>query len=157
MQQMTKNPAGYQFDTSDIEWKKFITDGTWYKLLHVDVPARTADMIVKFEPGARCMYHRHAATTMSLVLEGELHVTEMSPEGEQTRVKRAGDFSAGSKGEIHIEGGGNEGVVVYFSMRGDTDQIYDLLNADLSLRKAITVQDFAQDMEYWTNPESRSA
>jgi hypothetical protein len=72
-------------------------------------------------------------------------------------VKRAGDFSAGSKGEIHIEGGGNEGVVVYFSMRGDTDQIYDLLNADLSLRKAITVQDFAQDMEYWTNPEARSA
>lgn len=157
MQQTAKQPAAFRFDTSDIEWKKFITDGTWYKLLHVDVPSRTADMIVKFEPGARCLYHRHSATTISLVLEGELRVMEQTPKGEVVKVKKAGDFSAGAKGEIHVEGGGDEGVVVYFSMRGDTDQIYDLLNPDLSLRKAITVQDFAKDLEYWTNPESRAA
>ena len=147
--------SGFRFDTSNIEWKKFVTDGTWYKLLHVDVPGRTADMVVKFEPGARCLYHRHAATTITFVLEGELHVMEQTPEGEKTRVKHAGDFSAGAKGEIHIEGGGEDGTVVYFSMRGDTDQIYDLLNTDFSLRKAISIQDFAKDLEFWTNPESR--
>jgi hypothetical protein len=66
----------FSFDTSNIEWKEFVTEGCYYRILDVNVPARTADMIVKFEPNARCLNHRHVARTMSFVLEGELHVLE---------------------------------------------------------------------------------
>src|SRR5436190_15637413 len=62
--------AKFRFDTTNVEWKKFVTEGCYYRILDVNVPARTADMLVKFEPGARCLHHRHVARTMSFVLEG---------------------------------------------------------------------------------------
>lgn len=55
----------FRFDTRDADWKDFITPGCYYKLLDVNVGARTADMIVKFDPGARCMYRRHVAPCTS--------------------------------------------------------------------------------------------
>lgn len=143
------NPTSFRFDTSNIKWKDFVTEGCYYRILNVDVAARTADMLVKFEPGSRCLYHRHVAATTSLVLEGSLHVFEQTANGVVEKVKPAGSFSSGAENEIHIEGGGDNGVVVYFSMRGSDDRIYDLLNSDLTLRRAITVQDFDKDWEYW--------
>jgi hypothetical protein len=143
------NPANFRFDTSNIKWKDFVTEGCYYRILNVDVAARSADMLVKFEPGSRCLYHRHVAATTSLVLEGSLHVFEQTPNGVVEKVKPAGAFSIGAENEIHIEGGGDNGVVVYFSMHGSDDRIYDLLNSDLSLKRAITVQDFDRDWEFW--------
>lgn len=144
------NPANFRFDTGKIEWKDFLTEGCYYRILDVNVAARTADMLVKFDPGSRCLFHRHVATTTTLVLEGSLHVFEQTADGVVEKIKRAGSFSSGAENEIHIEGAGDDSVVVYFSMRGKDDHIYDLLNPDLSLRRAITVQDFARDWEYWS-------
>ena len=45
--------ATFRFDTSGTDWKPFVTDGCFYRILDVDVPARRADMLVKFTPGAR--------------------------------------------------------------------------------------------------------
>ena len=141
----------YRFDTRNIEWKDFLTEGCYYRILDVNVAARTADMLVRFDPGSRCLFHRHVAATTTLVLEGSLHVFEQSADGGVIeKIKPAGSFSSGAENEIHIEGGGDEGVVVYFSMRGKDEHVYDLLNPDFSLRRAITVQDFAKDWEYWS-------
>lgn len=147
--QARTSQSDFRFDTRDIDWKKFVTDGTYYKLLHVDVERRSADMIVKFDPGARCLPHRHVAATTSLVLEGELHVHENTAAGEVVQVKPAGTYSPGATDEVHIEGGGDEGVVVYFSMRGESDVIYELVDPDtLQATRSITIQDFARDFEY---------
>ena len=138
------------FDTKEVDWKDFITTGCYYKLLDVNVAARTADMLVKFEPGARCMYHRHVAPATSLVLEGELHIVDQTEAGEKLRiVKPAGTFTSGVEDDMHVEGGGENGVIVYFSMRGASDRIYDLLDSQLNLKRAITIQDFAKDLQYW--------
>jgi hypothetical protein len=108
-------------------------------------------MIVKFEPNARCLNHRHVARTMSFVLEGELHVLEKTADGKtRTTVKPAGTFSADATNEVHVEGGGAQGVVVYFSMRGDSDHIYDFVKDDMSLRRVITIQDFDRDFQNWS-------
>ena len=32
---------GFRFDTSAVEWKKFLTDGCYYRIIDVNVPART--------------------------------------------------------------------------------------------------------------------
>ncbi len=142
----------FRFDTTNIEWKDFLTEGTYYRILDVNLEAHSADMLVKFDPGARCLYHRHVAPTTTLVLEGALHVFDQTANGVVEKIKPAGTFSSGAENEIHIEGGGDDGAVVYFSMRGADDRIYDLLDTDFSLRKAITVQDFAKDFARWTKP-----
>jgi quercetin dioxygenase-like cupin family protein len=140
----------FRYDTRDVDWKDFITEGCYYRLLDVNVETKTADMLVKFEPGAQCLYHRHVAATTSLVLEGELCVVEKTAGGEIVKVKPAGTFTSGTKDEVHIEGGGDAGVIVYFSMRGDTDRIYDLLDEDLTLTRPITIHDFAKDYLRWS-------
>jgi hypothetical protein len=144
------NMPKFAFDTSHVEWKNFVTEGCYYRILDVNVPARTADMIVKFEPNARCLNHRHVARTMSFVLEGELHVMEKTADGRtRETVKKAGMFSADATNEVHVEGGGPEGVVVYFSMRGDSDHIYDFMNDDMTPRREISIQDFDRDFRNW--------
>ena len=140
----------FRFDTKEVDWKDFITAGCYYKLLDVNVAAQTADMLVKFEPGARCMYHRHVAPATSLVLEGELHIIDQTSTGEALRtVKPAGTYTSGVEDDVHVEGGGENGVIVYFSMRGSSDRIYDLLDSKLNLKRAITIHDFAKDLASW--------
>ena len=142
--------AKYAFDTSNVEWKPFLTEGCVYRILSVDLEDKAADMLVKFEPHCQCLFHRHAATVATLVLEGELRIREQTPEGEILKIKPAGSYSVGAEGEIHIEGGGDEGAVIFFSMRTDTDVIYELLNPDLTLRRAITVADFDREWrKFW--------
>ena len=43
-------PSNFRFDTSKIEWKDFLTEGCYYRILDVNIEAHTADMLVKFEP-----------------------------------------------------------------------------------------------------------
>ena len=102
-------------------------------------------MLVKFEPDSQCMYHRHACCTSTLVLEGELRVREQLDGGEVLKVKPAGSYSMGGEGEIHIEGSGAQEAIIYFGMSSDSDVIYELLNEDLSLRRAVTGADFERD------------
>ncbi|MBI2801769.1 MAG: hypothetical protein HYX63_16095 [Gammaproteobacteria bacterium] len=147
----------FKFDAGTVEWHKFFTPGTWYRILSVDVAARQADMLVKFERDSQCMYHRHAACTSTLVLEGELRVREQLDGKEIIKIKSAGSYSVGGEGEIHIEGSGSEQAIIFFGMRSDTDVIYEFLNEDLSLRRAVTVADFDRDWrEHWPN-DSRSS
>ena len=146
----------FSCDSSAVQWKAFITEGCYYKILHVDVAAGTAEMLFKFTPNALCVYHRHAATVSTLVLEGELRIQEQTPNGEVLKIKAAGSFSVGGKGEIHIEGGGPGGAVIYFGMRTDDEVIYEILDKNLNLRRSITLADFDRDWrETW--PEQKAA
>jgi len=153
MIEMSKGKDGdrFRFDTSNVDWKPFITEGCFYRILDVNVPARTAEMLVKFTPGGRCLHHRHAAAVKTLVLEGDLHLFERTPQGEVHTVKPAGSFSAGAGGEVHIEGAEEKEVIVYFSMHSETDVVYETLDENLNLLRSITVQDFARDWQRWSD------
>jgi quercetin dioxygenase-like cupin family protein len=140
----------FRFDTSGTDWKPFVTEGCFYRILDVNVPARSAEMLVKFTPGGRCLHHRHVAAAKTLVLQGDLHLFEPTANGETHTVKPAGSFSSGAGGEVHIEGAEEKEVIVYFSMQSTTDVVYETLNPDLSLMRSITVQDFARDFERWS-------
>lgn len=146
----------FRYDTRDVRWHEFFTPGTFYRILNVDRTTRSADMLVLFEPNSQCMYHRHAARTTTLVLEGELRIREQLDGGEVIKVKPAGSYSIGGEAEVHIEGSGDEQAVIFFSMHSDTEIIYELLNEDLSVRRAVTVADFDRDWrEHW--PEDGAA
>jgi quercetin dioxygenase-like cupin family protein len=143
-------PPAFRYDTSQVAWADFFTPGTYYRILNVDLASRTADMLVRFAPRSECMYHRHACCTTTLVLEGELRVREQVDSGEVLKVKAAGSYSRGGEGEVHIEGSGDEDAIIFFAMKTDGDVIYELLNDDLSLRRAVTVEDFHRDWQrHW--------
>src|ERR1700683_2063462 len=101
--QQRNQPPGFRFDTSKIEWKDFLTEGCYYRILDVNVAAHSADMLVKFEPGSRCLFHRHVAATTTLVLEGSLHVFDQTANGVVEKIKPAGSFSSGAENENNIE------------------------------------------------------
>ena len=75
------------------------------------------EILVKWEPNCYCHFHRHTAEISSLVLEGELHVTDIDIEtGKELgkRVRVAGDFVHKGPGDVHMEQGGANGALVLF-------------------------------------------
>jgi hypothetical protein len=55
-------------DSSTVDWNDFLTPRCYHKILDLNVAAHTADIIVKFDPGAGCPFssprgrdHRHDA------------------------------------------------------------------------------------------------
>ena len=77
------------------------------------------EILVKWEPNCYCHFHRHTAEISSLVLEGELHVTDIDIEtGKELgkRVRVAGDFVHKEPGDVHMEQGGENGALVLFNL-----------------------------------------
>jgi hypothetical protein len=134
----------YRFGGKDVLWEAFMTyEGFDVALLNIDEAHRTIDFLFRFQPDRRCMFHRHIAPTRSLVIEGEHHIFECQPDGaREHRVNPAGTWSQNDAPEIHIEGGGPDGAVVFMSVRAEGDHIYDLLDEDLNTVRTVTFDDF---------------
>lgn len=115
-------------DTKDLVWDRFVGDPerndtsfNWpidYSGAVLDIrDDGHVDVLYRWEPNSFCHFHRHTAPTTSLVLEGELHVTEVvDGEPVETRVRQAGDWSHRHETEDHMEMGGPEGALVMFSI-----------------------------------------
>ena len=77
------------------------------------------EILVKWEPNSYCHLHKHTADTSSVVLKGELHVSDFDIEtGKETnkRIRNVGDFVHKEAGDIHMEKGGPEGALVLFTI-----------------------------------------
>ena len=60
--------------------------------------------------------HRHCGITNLLVIAGEHHMYE--PDGTLRDVRPVGSNTVSPPGDVHTEGGGPEGGVVHYSVRG---------------------------------------
>ena len=83
------------------------------------------EILVKWEPNCYCHFHRHTAETSSLVLEGELLVTDIDIEtGKEIgqRVRVAGDFVHKQPGDVHMEQGGANGALVLFNIYAPSEE-----------------------------------
>ena len=143
--------AAPTYEDPAILWKPFGSyEGFAYKILAVDVERRIVDMLFRFEPNRNCFYHRHTATVASFVLEGEHHLYEPDGRGGETHtVRGAGTFTVSEPGDLHLEGGGPQGGVVYFNLRGDSEHIYDILDDDLDLVREVSIHDFKKALDEW--------
>ena len=93
------------FDPQSVEWRR-ISDPREpdfkidfeYSLLGYDLPSGRLDMLLRFEGnGGHCRRHRHIASTVTLILEGEQHVTETRPDGTtETVIRKKGDYALAS-------------------------------------------------------------
>ena len=103
------------------------------------------EILVKWEPNCYCHFHRHTAETSSLVLEGELLVTDIDIEtGKEIgqRVRVAGDFVHKQPGDVHMEQGGANGALVLFNIYAPSEdgKLAESLNKDGSLISTSTIE-----------------
>ncbi|MDG1244164.1 MAG: hypothetical protein P8N66_05700 [Porticoccaceae bacterium] len=103
------------------------------------------EILVKWEPNCYCHFHRHTAETSSLVLEGELLVTDIDIETGKDigqRVRGAGDFVHKQPGDVHMEQGGANGALVLFNIYAPSEdgKLVESLEEDGSVISTSTIE-----------------
>ncbi|MCK9912235.1 hypothetical protein MXD81_23980, partial [Microbacteriaceae bacterium K1510] len=82
----------------------------------VDRQNRIVDAVFKFAPCSKAMLHQHKTPYVTLVLQGELRFYR--PNGELKEIRPTGSYVKGvANGEPHLEGGGDQETIVFFSVR----------------------------------------
>jgi len=138
----------YQFDDRNIQWRPFPGfEGLYYWVLDVDDDRQLVDMLMRFEPHAKCVPHCHVGPTRTLVIEGEHQIFAPDSRTEVLEHARpAGSFARNNGDETHIEGGGPDGTVLLLSMTAKDGVVYKIFNADLTLDRTITLADFKRGL-----------
>ncbi|NOU21996.1 MAG: regulator [Methyloglobulus sp.] len=133
----------YQFDDRNIQWhqlgefKHFV-----YAILDIDLENTIADVLFKFEAHQPIVLHRHMALNKMLVIQGEHWLYE--PNGDLKEIRPVGRYtSSPASPDPHRECGGDEGAVVFFSIRckRKEDVLYELLDDQENLIGTITMAD----------------
>jgi quercetin dioxygenase-like cupin family protein len=131
----------YAFDDRNIRWyelgdfKHFV-----FAMLDVDVPQKIVDFVLKFPPNQKIFLHRHLALTNTLVVQGEHRLYE--PNGNLKEVRPVGSYTSSPPGEPHQEGAGDEGGVVFYSVRGKDETLFEVLDDNLNVIGALGLEDF---------------
>ena len=145
------------FDFEAYDWREISGDPeSPYRIHHevcvlgYDRAAGTIDLLIRFDAHAgHCPAHRHLTTTTVLVLSGEQHLDELHPDGTRVhKVRRAGTHHL-STGDVHphLERGGPEGAVVFFSHHAPDGRLYELVDLDGTVMHTVTVDSLATSWE----------
>jgi hypothetical protein len=130
-----------QFDDRHIQWRELA--GFKHMLVtifFVDEGRNRVDLLIKFDPNEKVLLHRHLADTNTFVVEGEHVIYE--PDGQVREVRPVGRYTFGTGRDAHDEGGGPNGCILYYSVRGETDALFDMLDADLNVVATLHTGDF---------------
>ena len=148
--------AQSSFDPSRYKWRE-VTGAPGlsyfvhhdYTILGYDLGAGTLDMAVRWgDDGGHCPIHRHTATTTVLVLDGEQHLWDLKPDGTrgEHKVRKAGDYALTVADALpHLECGGAEGGIAFFSNHSDSGLLYELLDEDMKVVADVTMQVLIDD------------
>ncbi len=133
--------TSYAFDDRNIRW---YTLGEFehfvFAMLDVDVSQKIVDFILKFPPNQQIFLHRHLALTNTLVVQGEHRLYE--PNGALREVRPVGSYTSSPPGDPHREGAGDEGGVVFYSVRGKDGVLFEVLDDELNVIGTLSMEDF---------------
>ena len=106
------------FNNEAITWNRLEgIDHLQYFILDVDSERQIVDVLFKFDANEQIVLHRHVALNHMLVLQGEHRLYE--PDGSVKEVRPAGRYTVSpASNDPHREGGGDEEVIILFSIRG---------------------------------------
>ena len=132
-----------RFDDRNIFWNQL---GDFqhlaYSVLNIDEARLTADVLFKFSANAQIVLHRHLALNNTFVIQGEHRLYE--PDGRLKEIRPVGSYtSSPANPEPHREGGGDQDVVILFSIRGSSGVLYEVLDDNQNLIGTISMQDLA--------------
>jgi quercetin dioxygenase-like cupin family protein len=131
----------YSFDDRNIRWYEFGEfEHFVFAMFDVDVQHKIVDFILKFPPNQQIFLHRHLALTNTLVVQGEHRLYE--PNGALREVRSVGSYTSTPPGEPHREGAGDEGGVVFYSVRGKDGVLFEVLDDDLKIVGTLGMDDF---------------
>lgn len=124
-----------------IEWLPFAgIENLELRLLDIDQERQIVDLVVRFAPNKTVTMHNHIAQTNMFIIQGELRMYEA--DGSVREVRSAGNYFRGRRDDAHSEGGGPEGAVVFYSVRGHgADELFDIMDDDGKVTATLTMAD----------------
>lgn len=130
----------HTFDDSHIRWNRLGDfQHLHYSILDVDEKNGIADVLFKFAANQKIVLHRHLAHNNTFVVQGEHRLYK--PDGSIKEIRHVGSMtSSPPSNEPHREGGGDQDVIIAFSIRG-TGVLYELLDDEMNLIGTISMQD----------------
>ena len=130
------------FDDRHIQWNTLAGfDHLHYSILDIDEPNKIVDVLFRFAARQQIVLHRHVAHNNTFVVQGEHRLYERN--GELKEVRATGSYTVSPpSAEPHREGGGDQDVVVLFSIRGSDGVLYEVLDDDGNLLVALGMQEF---------------
>ncbi|HBP99656.1 MAG TPA: hypothetical protein DD672_04155 [Gammaproteobacteria bacterium] len=127
------------FENDNLRWKHFTGSDKFdypidfYSALLSVRPEGHIELLYWWEPNSYCHFHRHTANTTSLVLKGELQVIDVDLKtGKELgiKIRPVGDFASKEPGDVHMERGGPEGALVFFSLFTEDGSLAETLSQD---------------------------
>ncbi|NKB55126.1 MAG: hypothetical protein GKS00_02215 [Alphaproteobacteria bacterium] len=156
-----------RFDPDSVEWRRVVDSDSEdfkidfeYSLLGYDLPSGRLDMLLRFAGnGGHCRRHRHVASTVTLVLEGEQHVDELQRDGTiKSIVRKAGDYAlAGIDALPHLERGGPEGGTVLLSLQAPDGVLFEYFDKNMKNRRSLTIEQYVDSWDRGIVPGGRKA
>jgi|GEM_PF-107334 len=151
--------SNLQFHIEPGAWQMIKNDSFTYlmgydfQMLGWDREAQTIDFALRFDDkGGHCQRHRHLASTTVLVMEGEQHLTEIHSSGKTTSKKRIkGEYarSDGADQNPHMERGGPDGGVVFYSCYAPDGRLFELIDDDGTIIREVTFEDMIEAWEHY--------
>ena len=134
--------SNYKFNDSQIQWRTLEgIDHLEYSILDLDKENLVIDVLFRFAANEKIVLHRHTALNHMLVIQGEHRL--YTPEGDLKEVRPTGRYTVSpASDEPHREGGGDEDVVILFSIRGTDGKMYEILDDDQNLVGTLGMSDF---------------
>lgn len=143
------------FDLALVQWRR-ITDPSCkafhvdfeYSLLGYDLASGRLDMLLRYGKGGHCRRHRHIASTVTLVLEGEQFLDEMLPHGSTKSIHRKkGDYALAQADALpHDEYGGEDGGTVLLSMTARDGILFEYFDDSMQNSWTVSIEEY---VEHW--------
>lgn len=134
--------TNYFFDDRNIQWQTLANfEHLQYSILDIDENNKIIDVLFKFAAQQQIVLHRHKVLNKTFVIQGEHRLYEA--DGRLKESRAVGSYTSSQPSdEPHREGGGDEDVVVLFSIRGSDGVFYEILDDELNVIGALAMQDF---------------
>jgi hypothetical protein len=144
-------------DNAHLEWEHYTGDERFdYPISYwgavLSVRPGHIDLLYRWDPDSYCHFHRHLCGTASIVLAGELHITDFVDGKESgTLIRSVGDYIHKPENDVHMERGGSEGALVLFNLHTRDGRLTDQLAPDFTVLNTITMNNFALQMQKGDN------
>ncbi len=133
----------YAFDDRTINWQRLGDfQHLHFHVMDIDEKNAIADVLFKFAANEKIVLHRHLAHNNTFVIQGEHRLYH--PNGEIKEIRPVGSMtSSPPSNDPHREGGGDQDVIIAFSIRGE-GVLYELLDDDQNTIATISMGDLIE-------------
>jgi hypothetical protein len=143
---LDREPGGrtmpnFAFDDSNIDWRRLEgVDHLWLSVRDIDDEAGILHVLYKFAANEKILLHRHKTLNKTFVIQGEHRLYHANDEIKEIRPVGSYKVSPPSD-DPHREGGGDQDVIVFFTIYGK-GLLYEILDDAQNVVAPLTVEDF---------------